>query len=812
MTKLLKIESYVECCHYARLFDRNPDDFIPTSDDLPIAYKGFLETASDVPYINHTVLGSELATELNTSKKAVNNYIGHDVNDSSSNKLLIVRDSNILSLRQLRQQYLYASAYHYWNYVSQISEAIDLQKHQVVFVDLDAFTPAARIPIEFRESDSTSHLIPILDTRKIGTYDSLNLEFDPKTVYKNICDRLAQEIIKKNSVISSAALSSISSYLQEINFFFILQSYLVQINQAGNFFQAVKSIFNSNSKNINFLIKFSQNNQDYYTKTELEIDQIDQIVTELVGCESLLNFARTNSNYKIVLISQYNFLPKFSRTLSTSFYLPNINKTEFDQIWQQKQITNFPLFGQYLDKISFEVGVEPNTFWIDVPSETETNIISYQGVPKMQRFIGQYQKGNEIKNSFPMKKPTVNLPIKINDQTLLNSGIEQVYQLTNQYFEQTPQITVTVSFSIRLGYQPFLEVRDNEDRSIENKLIDKIEYISTSKTIDFIPFKEILGSRLGKLELQKVALTNRLDINKLRDSITDLKQNNIKSTFASKVFITNISAQASAKNLYQFFKDDCLRFVDFGANNPHSSELLKLITNFDLVGDLKEATQHLANHLTKLKNPEKLDRARNTYNYLILILGKMYGISECLNLDFLFDTSYLPFHLAFNSDEYIKVLARIAKKNILCEKYLSLFDQNCRSKDNNKYNLLGSYIWGYARVLVWYLDFKNALDWLSYRHHFICIANNLFTEKQKSYRQDAFISLIYLLTFREFNPNFCGLNSQEYTLALRVVDRFSNDPVYSSQVSKETSLNETFAKLLEGTATVQETVGLLDVE
>ncbi|WP_041429266.1 hypothetical protein [Synechococcus sp. PCC 7502] len=103
--------------------------------------------------------------------------------------------------------------------------------------------------------------------------------------------------------------------------------------QSSNFFQAVKPILSNNSRNISFLIKFFHNNQDYYTKAELEIDQIDKIVTETINCGALLDYARTNSNYKIVLISQYNFLPKFCNSLSLGFCLPNLNKAEFDRVW-----------------------------------------------------------------------------------------------------------------------------------------------------------------------------------------------------------------------------------------------------------------------------------------------------------------------------------------------------------------------------------------------------------------------------------------------------------------------------------------------
>jgi len=219
----------------------------------------------------------------------------------------------------------------------------------------------------------------------------------------------------------------------------------------------------------------------------------------------------------------------------------------------------------------------------------------------------------------------------------------------------------------------------------------------------------------------------------------------------------------------------------------------------------------LARYLSR-ENPENFGRARNIYNFLILILGKMYGASVVLDFDFLFDPSYLPFKLPFNSNEYIKVLARISISPKLSKEYLYLFDQARTSQNNRKYYLLPSYIWGYARVLLWYLDFRDAANWLDFKQHFRLIATNLLNEKLIDCRQDALISMIYLLSFREYNPDFCNLGSDEHKLALQVVAKFANNQVYSIQVSQEQSLNELLVKYLEGTATNQETRRLLEVK
>jgi hypothetical protein len=852
MTKLLKIESYVECCHYARLFDRNPDDFIPASEDLPIAYKGFLETASEIPYINHSVVASELAPELNTSKKPVNNYIGHDVDDSSSNKLLIVRDSNILSLRQLRQQYLYTSAYYYWNYVSQISKSINLQNHQVVFIDLDAFTPAARIPIEFRKSDRTSHLIPILDTRKIGTYDSLNLKFDPKTVYKNICDRLAQEIINKNSTITSTALNSISTYLQEINFFTILEDYLARNSQSGNFFQAVKSILNTNSRNISFLIKFSQNNQDYYTKAELEIDRIDKIVTEIIDFETLLNFARKNSNYKIVLISQYNFLPKFRSSLSSGLCLPNINTTEFDRVWREKQVTNFPLFGQYLDKISFEVGVEPNNFWIDVPSQDEVNIVSFEGESKMQKFIGKYKKGNEVKDRFTIKTHIPVLPIKINEVPYSRNGVEQSYQIENQFYIEEPELLIQISFSVKLGMPPILEVRDFNNRRLNNELINKPEP-SIPSELGYIPFKEIILNRKEKAESQSKLLSTRIDINEFRNH---LKQ--ISSSISSSLVTSQPQEEANLSNLlkgvYSYLKEnESFKFIN--PDDPKIIDYAKIITDnkiFSLAqrfilllitkhihysNDIKITKDKLSKIKQKIANiPQKKGNTNSTlenlgieqnnlerqltnyvnyrsklssiYQYLILFLGRLYQMSLMFSLDDMFHINHPSFNFQ-SQDEYIKFLTRVAVNSTLQKPYISQFTFNSPFKAEKKMYQLQSYIWGYSRIFMWYLNFQSAYSWLDYRGHFIAICNSLIDGEAQNYLQDGFLIIIYLLTFREYDHNFCYSDTNEYRLAKAVVEKFKLTPIESRQMGEKIVLNNLFAKLIDNVASAQEVANVV---
>ena len=74
----------------------------------------------------------------------------------------------------------------------------------------------------------------------------------------------------------------------------------------------------------------------------------------------------------------------------------------------------------------------------------------------------------------------------------------------------------------------------------------------------------------------------------------------------------------------------------------------------------------------------------------------------------------------------------------------------------------------------------------------------------KPYQQDAFLALIYLLTFREVDSKFCTKKSEEYQLAERVIEKYKLSLVYLKAVPDQ-SLNECFEELLNGNSS-QESV------
>ena len=131
---------------------------------------------------------------------------------------------------------------------------------------------------------------------------------------------------------------------------------------------------------------------------------------------------------------------------------------------------------------------------------------------------------------------------------------------------------------------------------------------------------------------------------------------------------------------------------------------------------------------------------------------------------------------------------------------------------NRELYKLDKYLWGYSRILIWYSEFhaQYGKDEFNYLEHFRLIVDYLLSnfivansQRHKEYQRNAFVSLIYLLTFREVNP-FCTPKSEEYKSAQDVIDKYRNSPVYLKAIPDK-SLNECFEELLKGNSS-QDTI------
>ena len=233
----------------------------------------------------------------------------------------------------------------------------------------------------------------------------------------------------------------------------------------------------------------------------------------------------------------------------------------------------------------------------------------------------------------------------------------------------------------------------------------------------------------------------------------------------------------------------------------------------------------------------------------IIFTGKTYEFSQYLLPDSLFQLQFsivnqIKHHNLGN--EYLQCLARVAVKEELQSKYFNWF--------NSQYKLETSqYLWGYGRILLWYYNFESADNsqygsdkityipinpvetrnfaslhvcytpqqpltepyWhnVKYRDNFTAIMEYLLSKNPNNfkyqYKQNAFLSLLYLLTFRANDKVFCQHGSNEMRMAERVINHFRDDRIILKQVSQEKSLNNFFQEMIEGTATEDDVTSLL---
>ncbi|MCY7362384.1 MAG: hypothetical protein LH629_10030, partial [Ignavibacteria bacterium] len=172
------------------------------------------------------------------------------------------------------------------------------------------------------------------------------------------------------------------------------------------------------------------------------------------------------------------------------------------------------------------------------------------------------------------------------------------------------------------------------------------------------------------------------------------------------------------------------------------------------------------------------------------------------------------------------------------------------SLPDNNFDLLlkqENYLWGYGRILAWYSEFESIENEFQYSRHFREILQYLLSTPKlpstgsspllnphpksgslreravklrnkkpdappsTSYIQNAFLSLIYLLTFRETNHNFCIPNSEEFKLAEEVIELYKGFTVKLKRISTDKSLNKYFEELLYGNSSAEDLENLLQV-
>ncbi len=789
MTRLFNLESYIECCQYAQVFQESSEQLIPHFMDLPRAYKAFVKKYVNHLYLPQPIWGSIHPQELEINQSHLNYLsIGTVLTQEEKQQLFIIRDTvdlmtlSMSNLLEDRDGYLYSSAYHYWNYYSQISQHKIIKP--LVFVDLDGFGCDRLIPVNFSPLDNSPYKVPILNTKEPIILDS---GYNSIETYNNICQSTAHQLLADNFPAFAQNIETVhhlANYLQKTFFFRSLQPY-------------------ANQKSSDCIIEILHNQQIFYKKVTLSIDAIAQIVSKAINTQYLRNLASKDPQYQFVLISQYNIFSNIQQLLPEFICLNPIFQ-DFQKIWQEKSQLNFPLFGIYLDQIEFAVGVRDETGrvskqWIQLSNQE--NAISYEGKPTV--LIGRIPSLNQDFFRIPQGNITANLPIKVNCNDYCINGVPQNYKIEIENYQGTEELCIRIEFHLQPGSFPELKVTDLEGQyNVTASLINREQI-----TYSYIPPEKITNTRHKESSSQIRRLLNSEVIEQFNASLLELSEeldkleshHNKLIDYAILKEKLKITCQQINRNI------DLLQFIDISSTELVVSYLKTEFHNqnfhriIDTVCRLINSSTH---RKLSLSDKDFLAEA-------IIFIGKTYQFSQYLFPDSLFRLQFQTVNQIRHrqlGNEYLQCLARVAVKKELQRQYFIWF-KSYYSLENTKY------LWGYGRILLWYYNFESVGNFVEYQAHFTTLMEYLLSKTASNfnshYKQSAFLALLYLLSFRANDKVFCQHGSNEMRMAEKVINHFRDDRIILRQVSQEKPLNIFFQEMIEGTATENDVASLL---
>jgi hypothetical protein len=797
MTRLFNLESYCELCSYAHLYNQEIKTLITQEGNYLSQYKVFLERY----YKQGFLTDFERAQELKLRDRAISaTYLGLELPGDNQSLYIVPDRIDLLTLERffkLGERHLYRSVYHYWNNIQQISENVDLSK-PVVFLDLDSVTNEQYAPLNFSRSPDSSCFIPILNNReKIDR--KINLFFNFRDSYDEIFLEISQKTINNNFlnlINERAAVQHLASCLKKINLFNFLHLYIEQ-----NHFTIVVEIL--------------KEEKIYYKSVNLNISLLENLVLERIDLNSIKQIATQRKEFSFVVISPYNNLPKFRESLNgDNIFVPDRKNSQFSQIWEQKLQKNFPLFGQYLDQIEFQINKNGILQWIKVLSPDEAENIYYEGQSETKQFIGRIQEtGQEY---FTLPAPSATLPIQINGRDYCINGIAQDYLIKNPLEEskiESEKLKIRIEFLLKPGSAPELRVRDiNNKYKIETELRDR-QLIK--KYYNCIPLQTILEKRQQEANI----LPNTTKTLTVINTLVQLHQENYYLNQERNYLRRLQKIKSHIKIAYQsingnYNNGDLL--LNINPNQSSLKQLQKTLSNSILAHLISLILNYLQSHQI---NTDKKNEIKNIIKHFLIFLGKTYNFSSNLSLQSFFNMHTLNlWKNKFGKDfgEYFMFLSRVAINKEFQVFYFKNFfycldpNQQLYQKDN--------YLWGYGRILAWYSEFQYLDNELEYLKHFTVILNHLLNQKRiqrevsEEYTRNAFLSLIYLLTFRERDLNFCRHNSAEFNSAKAVLNLYKDTPVYLKRISTKKSLNEYFEELLLGESSTDAISNMLQVD
>lgn len=780
MSRFFNLESYLEYCQYAQIFAEKINLNQKNKQDLLLEYKHFIDRNKKVEFLEFPSLPSLLPSQLTPSNQSrvSKKKLGFVIEDSREEEIFIIPPINAFSLSLLRASYLFSLVFYYWNFVDDIIKFDNLDKPLIIY-SFDDFTPSQIIPLTFESHPKSNYPIPIIDTRNLDNYQSLKLSF----MYEERCDRILSTIAE--------------NILEKLKLDITLKTDLVKYFQKINIFKIINSQQDKNITSFPIIIYLGEKFYHYHLNRE----EIRKIISQELPLQELNKIIEDNRDkYNFLVISSYDLILVNTSFSSNAISVKTDDFRKFKEIWLEES-KEFPLYGQHLDKISFFVaGREKNKDnEISLPEK-----ICYQG-QKEEKIYGEYKNDNlELKQEFTMPVPSVYLPFTINGGSLIDeeTSKKKMYKIENQYYDENEDnnLLIKICFILQPGKPPKLEVIDQYNRILNSSLenapeLNNLGYIPTKK------INEFTRNNLSNIGLDKIS-ENYIDIEQTLLNIKD-KLRNIKSAnYNSSNFVRNAKEirrlRLEANNTFT----PILNYIPINSEK-NINHILSIY--LDLENLIDENLSKLRRKYYSIKGENSLS-INNIYIDILLFLGKSYGLTQNMSLNYLFDYDKLTSNNVKNFKEHLQNIARLACILSRQKQYFNLFSTYSQKEDKEFYKI-EAYLWGYARILLWYLNFEEASTWLNYQQHFSDIINHCLTlnyeeNKNKGYFQNTLLCLVYLLTFREINSEFVLENSHNYQSAKQLVNKLENCQIRSNlvQIKDNLSLNELFAQLLDGKA------------
>lgn len=757
MTTIFSLDSYPEIKSACLLFE----DLSVFNDDLSLKNTHrFYDDRKDSTYI-----GENPVTQLNfNSETSVLKSLGLKLDDKSESLFIVPDHLDSLRMRDILDinkddKYIYKSAYYYWSYISQLQYLIPVKK-PIIFLDLNQFNLEKYTYVELIEKEKNLYPIPVLDkVNKIPLDIKINNDY---RIYDRVIENISSKILEDyNKDIKS--LEELTKYLKKIKLF--------QHNLTEPLF-----------------IEINYEDEIYYKLIQLNIDEIRNVVYPEIApiIENIKNVVQSQPDYHFIVVSEFSTMQWFRDAFNQqNLVVPDTSKNEFTKIWQEKQDTELSLYGQYLDRIEFKFIKDNEPVWLKIADEK----IYYEGDTETHTEIA---KLDGDKSTFILKNNDVSLPIKINGEEYRKKDIPQAYYIDypleeNNNTQDLKPIEIQIELKFLIGNVPKVVVRNLENNSILENI--KMADINQSQE-NCIPLEKIKSRRNQELQ-------NPVRCQEIEKALHEY--NFVPFNFVNlEIFLSQIHQSMEIRTrIYRQIHQVRGGNSDLLVNiNPNHS--LREAFNCNLIVSICDLIRRYGlNHIVIPAGQNGREFFENISENLrdwILLIGKTYRFLPINILDGFFELTFIN-RIKENRLIGIQIfhfLARLAREKKYQLTYFSFFNFSYQIQE---------YLWGYGRILLWYSEYDYCESELNYCLHFFMLLEHLNLQDldNKPYLKDAFLCLIYMLTFREKNEKFCHNNSQEYILAQQVIAKYQDQDIRNSALG-EKSLVEYFKEYLEGTS------------